>query len=142
MAVRVLVPVDDSLAAHRALQYIIKMKEQMPMSVTLMIVVPMSQLEYHGFQQSQLEAITAQSITHCEKVVEKHRLELEKAGVLADTRVERGNPAEVICRVAVSEGVDFVIISPNGSGKLSNMMFGSVANKVVQECHLPVFLLR
>lgn len=142
MSVRVLVPVDDSLAAHRALQYIIKMKEQMPMSVTLMIVVPMSQLEYHGFQQSQLEKITAQTIAHCEKVVEKHRQELEKAGVLADTRVERGNPAEVICRVAASEGVDFVIISPNGSGKLSNMMFGSVANKVVQECHLPVFLLR
>ena len=142
MAVRVLVPVDDSLAAHRALQYIIKMKEQMPMSVTLMIVVPMSQLEYHGFQQAQLEAITAQSVAHCEKIVEKHRLELEKVGVLADTRVERGNPAEVICRVAASEGVDFVIISPNGAGKLSNMMFGSVANKVVQECHLPVFLLR
>lgn len=142
MAVRVLVPVDDSLAAHRALQYIIKMKDQMPMSVTLMIVVPMSQLDYHGFQQSQLEAIMAKTITHCEKVVEKHRLELEKAGVLADTRVERGNPAEVICRVAASEGVDFVIISPNGAGKLSNMMFGSVANKVVQECHLPVFLLR
>ena len=142
MAVRVLVPVDDSLAAHRALQYIIKMKEQMPMSVTLMIVVPVSQLEYHGFQQSQLEAIAAQSIAHCEKVVEKHRLELEKAGVLADTRVERGNPAEVICRVAASEGVDFVIISPNSTGKLSNMMFGSVANKVVQECHLPVFLVR
>ena len=142
MSVRVLVPVDDSLAAHRALQYIIKMKDQLPMSVTLMIVVPMAQLAYHGFQQSQLEAITAQSIEHCEKVVEKHREELEKAGVLADTLVERGNPAEMICRVAAREGVDFVIISPNGSGKLSNVMFGSVANKVVQECHLPVFLLR
>ena len=142
MSVRVLVPVDDSLAAHRALQYIIKMKDRMPMSVTLIIVVPMSQLEYHGFQKSQLELITAQSIAHCEKVVEKHRQELEKAGVLADTLVERGNPAEVICRVAAREGVDFVIISPNGTGKLSNMMFGSVANKVVQECHLPVFLLR
>ena len=142
MSVRVLVPVDDSLAAHRALQYIIKMKDQMPMSVTLMIVVPMAQLAYHGFQQSQLEAITAQSIEHCEKVVEKHRQELERAGVLADTLLERGNPAEMICRVAAREGVDFVIISPNGSGKLSNVMFGSVANKVVQECHLPVFLLR
>ena len=40
------------------------------------------------------------------------------------------------------EGVDFVFISPNGSGKLSNLMFGSVANKVVQECHVPVLLIR
>ena len=142
MTVRVLVPVDDSAAAHRTLQYIIRMKEQIPMTVTLLIVVPFSQLEYHGFQQTQLELITAQSIAHCEKVVERHRQELDKAGVLADTRVERGNPAEVICRVAASEGVDFVFISPNGSGKLSNLMFGSVANKVVQECHLPVLLIR
>ncbi len=142
MSVRILVPVDDSTAAHRALEYLIKMKDQISMKVNLLIVVPMSQLEYHGFQQAQLEAITAQSIAHCEKIVEKHRAELENAGIPAFTRVERGNPAEVICRVAASEGVDFVVISPNGSGKLSNMMFGSVANKVVQECHLPVFLLR
>ena len=142
MTVRVLVPVDDSAAAHRTLQYIIRMKEQIPMTVTLLIVVPFSQLEYHGFQQAQLELITAQSISHCEKVVERHRQELDKAGVLADTRVERGNPAEVICRVAASEGVDFVFISPNSTGKLSNLMFGSVANKVVQECHSPVLLIR
>ncbi|MCK5915702.1 MAG: universal stress protein [Deltaproteobacteria bacterium] len=142
MTVRVLVPVDDSVAAHRAVQYIIKMKEQIPMSVTLMIVIPESQLKYHGFQASQLEAIIAQSINHCEKVVEKHRLDLEEAGVLADTRVERGDPAEIICRVAADEVVDFIIISPNGLGNLPNMMFGSVANKVVHECRQPVFLLR
>jgi nucleotide-binding universal stress UspA family protein len=142
MPVRVLVPVDDSVAAHRTLQYIIKMKDQIPMSVTLLIVVPFSQLEYHGFQQAHLEMITAQSISHCEKVVERHRQELDKAGVPVDTRVERGNPSEVICRVAASEGVDFVFISPNSSAKLSNLMFGSVANKVVQECHSPVLLIR
>jgi len=142
MPVRVLVPVDDSVAAHRALQYIIKMKDQIPMSVTLLIVVPESQLKYHGFQPAQLEVIMAQSVSHCEKVVEKHRLDLEEAGILADTRVERGDPATMICQVAAREEVDFIIISPNSYGKLSNMMFGSVANKVVQECHSPVFLLR
>ncbi len=142
MTVRVLVPVDDSAAAHRTLQYMIRMKEQIPMTATLLIVVPFSQLEYHGFQQAQLELITAQSIAHCEKVVERHRQVLDEAGILADTRVERGNPAEVICRVAASEGVDFVFISPNSTGKLSNLMFGAVANKVVQECHLPVLLIR
>ena len=142
MSVRVLVPVDDSVAAHRALQYIIKMKDRLPMSVTLVTVVPESQLKYHGFQVSQLKVIIAQSLSHCEKIVEKHRQELEDAGILADTRVEQGDPAAVICQVAASEAVDFVIISPNSAGKLSNMMFGSVANKVVQECHQPVFLLR
>jgi len=142
MSVRVLVPVDDSVAAHRTLQYIVKLKEQMSMSVTLLIVVPLSQLEYHGFQQAQLEAITAQRIDHCEKVVERHHQELEKSGIETETKVERGNPADMICQVAAKEGVDFVFISPNGSGKLSNLMFGSVANKVVQECHVPVLLIR
>jgi len=142
MSVHVLVPVDDSVAANRALQYIIKMKDQIPMSVTLIMVVSESQLKYHGFQPSQLEVIMAQSISHCEKVVEKHRLVLEKAGILADSKVETGDPAMVICQVAAHEAVDFIIISPNSYGKLSNMMFGSVANKVVQECRSPVFLLR
>ncbi|MBN2706382.1 MAG: universal stress protein [Deltaproteobacteria bacterium] len=142
MPLRVLVPVDDSVAAHRVLNYITQMKEMMPMAATLLIVVPYSQLEYHGFQQSQLEAITQKSIEHCQKVLVKHQKVLVEAGVNADIRLERGNPAEVICRVAAGEGVDLVLISPNGSGKLSNLMFGSVANKVVQECHLPVLLVR
>ena len=142
MSVRVLVPVDDSVAAHRALQYIIKMKDRLPMSVTLITIVPESQLKYHGFQISQLEVIIAQSLAHSESIVEKHRSVLEDAGILADILVEQGDPAEVICRVAGSEAVDFVIISPNSAGKLSHMMFGSVANKVVQECRQPVFLLR
>ena len=142
MTVRVLVPVDDSVAAHRTLQYIIKMKAQIPMTVTLLMVVPFSQLEYHGFQQTQVEAIMVKSINHCEKLIERHRLELDKAGVLADSRVERGNPAEVICQVAASDGVDFIFISPNSTGKISNLMFGSVANKVIHECRQPVLLIR
>ena len=142
MTVRVLVPVDDSIGAQRALKFIIKMKDRIPLTVTLLMVVPLSQLEYHGFQQTQIEAITEQSITHCEKIVERHRQVLDKAGVLADTRVERGNPAAVICRTATSEAFELVLISPNGAGKISNLMFGSVANKVVQECRVPVLLIR
>ena len=142
MPVHVLVPVDDSVAAERTLRYIIKMKDRIPMTVTLLTVVPFSQLEYHGFQKTQIEAIITQSLRHCEKVVERHRQELEKAGILADAKVEQGNPAEVICRLAAREAVDFVFISPNSTGKLTNLMFGSVANKVVQECHSPVLLIR
>ncbi|MEA3348680.1 MAG: universal stress protein [Pseudomonadota bacterium] len=142
MTVRVLVPVDDSIGSLRTLKYINKMKDQIPMTVTLLMVVPLSQLEYHGFQQTQIEAITEQSITHCEKIVERHRQVLDKAGVLADVRVEQGNPAAVICRTATSEAFELVLISPNGAGKISNLMFGSVANKVVQECRVPVLLIR
>ena len=112
------------------------------MTVTLLTVIPFSQLEYHGFQQAQIEVIIAQSISHCEKVIERHRQKLEKSGVLADTKVERGNPAEVICHLAASEAMDFVFISPNSTGKLSNLMFGSVANKVIQGCHSSVLLIR
>ena len=142
MTVRVLVPVDDSVGSQRTLKYIIKMKDQIPMTVTLLIIVPLSQLEYHGFQRAQIESITEQSISHCEKIVERYRLELDKVGILADTRVEQGNPARVICKVATSEAFELVLISPNGAGKISNLMFGSVANKVVQECRVPVLLIR
>ncbi len=142
MTVRVLVPVDDSIGSQRTLKFITKMKDQIPVTATLLSVVPLSQLEYHGFQKAQIKAIAEQSIAHCEKMVERYRQELDKAGVLADTRVERGKPAEVICRVATSEAFELVLISPNGTGKISNLMFGSVANKVVQECRMPVLLIR
>ncbi len=142
MSLSVLLPVDDSLAAHRAVQYIIRMKERLPMSVTLLTVIPLEQLEYHGFQISQIELIKERARVVSRKMLQRYREELEKAGILVDTRVEEGKPSEVICRVAAQEGIDMVVISPNGSGTLTNLMFGSVANKVVHECHLPVLLVR
>ncbi len=142
MPISVLVPVDDSIAGHRAIQYIIRMKERMPMSVVLLTVIPLSQLEYHGFQPDQLEMIKEQALKVSEKMLERYRGELEKAGIPVETRIEQGHPAEMICRAAAHEGIDLVIISPNSTGKLSNLMFGSVAFKVVQECQLPVLLVR
>jgi nucleotide-binding universal stress UspA family protein len=142
MSLNVLLPVDDSLAAHRAIQYIIRMKERMPMSVTLLTVIPTSQLQYHGFQVSQIEMIRERARLVSEKMMQSYKEELERAGILVDIRIEEGNPAENICRVAAQEGIDMVVISPNSSGTLSNLVFGSVANKVVHECHLPVLLVR
>ncbi len=142
MSISVLLPVDDTLAAHRAIKYIIRMKERLPMSVTLLTVIPLEQLEYHGFQPSQIELIKERSRLVSEKMLQRYRDELEKVGILVDSRIEEGRPAETICRVAAQEGIDMVVISPNSSGTLTNLMFGSVANKVVHECHLPVLLVR
>jgi nucleotide-binding universal stress UspA family protein len=142
MSLSVLLPVDDSVAAHRAIQYVVKMRERLPMSVLLLSVIPLSQLEYHGFQPAQIKQIRDRAYSLNEKIMSKQREELEKAGILVDSLVEEGNPGEVICRVAAHEAVDMVVISPNSSGKLTNLVFGSVTNKVVHECHVPVLLVR
>ncbi len=142
MSLSVLLPVDGSVAARRSVQYIIRMKERIPMSVMLLSVISMGKLEFHGFQQAQIKLILEQARKMSEKVMNRHRQELEKAGILVDSMIEEGNPGEVICRIAAQEAVDMVVISPNSSGKLTNLVFGSVANRVVHGCHIPVLLVR
>lgn len=56
--------------------------------------------------------------------------------------VERGNPADVICRFAGEHGFDLVVVGTHGRSGFSRFMAGSVAEKVMRNCPCPVLTVR
>ena len=54
--------------------------------------------------------------------------------------VETGIPADVICGEA--EGYDMVVLATNGRTGLSHALLGSVAERVVRYCPVPVLVVR
>jgi nucleotide-binding universal stress UspA family protein len=55
-----------------------------------------------------------------------------------ETRVELGAPAEKILAFVQKEKVDMIIMGAHGRSGLEQMIFGSVANKVVKSAPCPV----
>jgi len=62
----------------------------------------------------------------------------EDAAVPVERRLEDGDPAETILRVAGEEGADLIVLGTHGRGALGKLLMGSVAEKVVRGAPCPV----
>lgn len=60
----------------------------------------------------------------------------------SERRLESGDPATTIVRVATEGQYDMVVMATHGRTGLSHMMMGSVAEKVVRLCLCPVLTCR
>ena len=57
-------------------------------------------------------------------------------------RMETGDPAAEIVRVADEEGVDLIVMSTHGRTGLTRMLMGSVAELVVRRASCPVMTFK
>jgi nucleotide-binding universal stress UspA family protein len=68
--------------------------------------------------------------------------ELRAAGLQADWRLERGDPATQIIRTAAAERVDLVAMATHGHRLLGDLVHGTTVNRVRHELEVPVLLLK
>jgi nucleotide-binding universal stress UspA family protein len=59
-----------------------------------------------------------------------------------DILVEKGNPVEVILRVAKEKNCDLIVMGTHGRGSLADAMLGSTARRVVRRSTTPVLVVR
>jgi nucleotide-binding universal stress UspA family protein len=58
------------------------------------------------------------------------------------TRLERGNAAETILRIAREEGHDLVVMGSHGHSRVHRALLGSVSERVLKASTVPVLLMR
>jgi nucleotide-binding universal stress UspA family protein len=68
------------------------------------------------------------------------RMALEGSGMRVLIRIEYGNPAEQIVRVAEEERVDAIVIGAQGLTAAQELLIGNVAYEVVRRATVPVLL--
>ena len=75
-------------------------------------------------------------------VLEPVRGMLTRNGIEARFEHRIGHPAEEIAAFAQKGQFDLVMMGSRGHGALTNLVLGSVANKVLAACTVPVLLVR
>ncbi|MDY6941798.1 MAG: universal stress protein [Pseudomonadota bacterium] len=158
---RILVPVDGSDVANRAIIFASEMAAALPCDLNLMTVqkaVPARQQlqAYLTHLQSRpadqrdtaeiasvldvlSESAEAQSrtiLTEAEALARLHGA-LEIACTLRD-----GDPATEILAMAENEPIDLIILGRRGAGNIRELLLGSVALRVTQAANCPVTLIR
>jgi nucleotide-binding universal stress UspA family protein len=139
---RALVALDGSPVAETIMPFILEIAGPLDMEVVLLRVIqPVPPVVIEGSRHIEVEDLEARRID-AEEYLAPLAVELRGKGVRVTTAVRRGAPAEEIVAAALEAGADLIAMSTHGRGGLGRIIFGSVAQAVLRQAHVPVFLLR
>lgn len=74
--------------------------------------------------------------------LDRHQAALREAGIPVRVRTDVGSFAGCILDAVDEERADLVVMTTHGRSGLSRWVFGSVAEKVIRNCSVPILVLR
>ncbi len=150
---RVLVPLDGSELAEKALPEAQKITKPGGEIILLTAVDPPEYLSYSlygtqpvppqpvGAGELDFMAVSRDMAVQSEAYLKRLAAELEQVGFQARLLIEVGAPAEVIIKTAQAQRAEAVVMCTHGRSGLSRWILGSVTNKVLSAAPCPVFVI-
>lgn len=92
--------------------------------------------------QREVEGVRRHRREAGEKIVTAARRELEVKGLTVDTRVEVGDPAAEVMKVAEARHADLIVAGARGGSLIPGLVMGSVADRLLKSARCPVLLVR
>jgi nucleotide-binding universal stress UspA family protein len=136
-----LVPVDGSANADRAVAFALKMAKAVQ-GLKLVVLNVQEQLERwyaHGLaSESSREHLKAQGMAQSAAA----RKLLDESGGSYEFLIQFGLPAETIVKAAKDHGCSGIVMGTRGLGDLENVFLGSTSFKVIHLSELPVTLVK
>lgn len=142
---RILVPIDGSTTAERALQEAVKLatgKAQLRLVYVIEEVYP---LDAEGYAYIDYAALQEAVRSTGERTLAQAAETVRRSGITAETAlldVPGERTASVIDGEAMNWKADLIVIGTHGRSGLSRLLLGSVAEGVVRGASVPVLLVR
>jgi nucleotide-binding universal stress UspA family protein len=152
----IMVPLDGSKLAEAALPHaeaVAKQRGAQVIEVLLLCVYAPSQLLTGYFYQTNYPPIAPLNLTDyvkeendrakesCEKYLKEIADRLIAKGIRVRTQAVMGEAAEEIIKYANKNPFQLIVMASHGRSGLSHLAFGSVAEKVLLEANVPIFLV-
>ena len=140
---KLLIPVDSSDNAMRALEYAIRLaKEHGPMELVIVYAheppIIYGEIEIYLPEEKAKELLRKHSEDILRPAIEKAK----GAGVTFTSQVLIGNIPKSIVSCAETLACDGIVMGTRGMSAIGNLVMGSVATKVIHLTRLPVTLVK
>jgi nucleotide-binding universal stress UspA family protein len=138
---RILVAMDGSEEANRAAQFAVDLAQRISESEILVLNVqdPVEESQTHGLAHDAI-------IKHREQLAQGTAAQalavIEKAGIRCQFDWSFGDPAHTIAEQARIRNCNLIVMGTHGTGRLANVLLGSVAQSTVHLSMVPVALVR
>jgi len=141
MYTKVLVPLDGSSLAECALPEVKHLAKGGFIGEVLLISV----IETYSAAFAESIDVSVLRKTQRENVeayIERIRAQLLAEGIQTRAEILEGSPAYSIVSYASKNAVNLIVIATHGYTGMKQLMFGSVALRVLHDAHAPVLLIR
>lgn len=139
---RAIVPLDGSPVAEAIIPFLLEIAGPLDLEVVLLRVVqPQPPQVIEGSRHVVVEDVEARRID-AEEYLAPLAAELRGKGIRVQSQVRRGEPSLEIVAAARDSAADLIAMTTHGRSGLGRLVFGSVAEAVLRQAHLPVFLMR
>ena len=141
----VVVPLDASPFAEQALDQASELAAALNATLRLVsIVAPPIDIPVFRKKEtvSLVKDLLQREMERRVRYLEERAEPLRKQGLVVQTQVATGHPAEEILRLSTQHQHTLLVMTTHGRGGLRRLFLGSVAMKVVQLAHVPVLLVR
>jgi nucleotide-binding universal stress UspA family protein len=140
---KILIPIDGSANADRAVDYVIDFADQLKIAPEIYLINVQWKLALGNVKLFiNHETVNEHYREQGELALEQARAKLEAKGFDYFYHISIGSPADAIVRFAEENQIVQIVMSANGQETLTNLLLGTVASKVVQLSRLPVLLVK
>lgn len=140
---KILVAVDGSDNALRALDFAVKQAGYAPQAVLHVLNVQLPPSTYTAWEiYVSAETIRDIAAERARSILESTGTRLKGGGGAFQLEQLEGDPAETIGRRAAELGCESIVMGTHGLGPLGILFMGSVAQKVVHHATVPVTVVK
>ncbi len=143
MKTKILVPLDGSSCALRALQHAIDMTKRASDGILYVVHAHEEPLIYGEIAvyvpretMAELQRKQSESVLHAAEPL------LKAAGIAYETEIRVGPTAQVIAERASALGCNAIVMGTHGLTALGKILMGSIATKVIHLTDIPVTLVK
>ena len=135
----ILVAVDGSEGANRALDCALSLSEHMDCRITALAVE--GKLPAYAASIGEVDEVKREKDRFFSQVLQTAKTVAEERGIGLATDLVPGHAAEVITHYAKAHGHDLIVIGHRGHF-LGDYLLGSTADRVAHHAHCPVMVVR
>jgi nucleotide-binding universal stress UspA family protein len=135
----VLVAIDGSEGADRALDCAISLVQRLGGKLTALVVE--GKLPAYAATAGEVDEVKKEKDAFFQRVLDGARDQAKEHGVALQTELVPGHAAEVITQYAKAHGHDLIVIGHRGHF-LGDYLLGSTADRVSHHAHCPVIVVR
>lgn len=139
---KILVPIDGSVASHRAVEHAVWLTAGRPDARVILVNVQnrdtlgISDIDVEITSEAEIAMRRSDKLLHAAVAV------CEKAGVPYATHAAFGPIVETILRIAGETHADQIVMGSRGLGRLRGALLGSVATQLIHAADIPVTVVK
>lgn len=137
---RILVTLDQSDLAERALPHAVALARAFQATIHLVSVVPV--VDAQAMHAAGVAVDWDAQIASAREYMAAMRRRVMAEGIEAEWDVCQGNVAEEILRYCDQQDCDLIVMSTHGRSGLGRWVYGSIADRVLRHANVPVLLVR